>query len=205
MVTVSGRVVDYATNKPLAGVKIVMGTATFTTPADGKYAIQVPKDVPLDAKVTKDGYIVGFMPEESFSGDGDRGDFTLPDLNTYNLAELGQDGYDESLASVTIVVRTLPSCASDDGATLTVTAPSGTKTLYFKGGLPSASTTAVQAGQTPAISVYNVTPGAELQFTLSHPTCTQAPFPVTVGTATFTGKVSTEAGKASSALIVYLQ
>jgi hypothetical protein len=77
--------------------------------------------------------------------------------------------------------------------------------MYFKGGLPSKGATAVVAGQRPAISIYNLTPGGDVSVTLTHPTCKQAPFPTTVGNATFTGKVTLEAGKANSALVMYLQ
>jgi hypothetical protein len=64
---------------------------------------------------------------------------------------------------------------------------------------------AVVAGQTPAVSVYNLTPGVDFVFELKHPTCKQAAFPLTVGTKTITGKVTTEAGNANSVLVMYLQ
>lgn len=204
-VTVTGRVYDYATNKGLAGATVTEVGATTTTDADGKWSLKVPINTPSSTLVFKDGYIRGHMPEEIYSGDYDRGDMPLPDLNTFMLAELAQNGYDESKAAISIVVRTLPSCASDDGATLTVTAPDGTSTVYFKGGLPSASATAVSKGQSPAINVYNIPAGDNLTLTLTHPTCKQVPFPYTEGNATFTGNTVTEAGKSNSALVLFLQ
>lgn len=205
MITETGRVIDFGTRNPVPGVKISEGSATTTTDAKGVWTLQMPVGVPTRVTLSMDGYATAHLPEEIYTADNDRGDVPLPSISTFQLAEDAQTGYDATQASISIVVRTLPSCASATGATLQVNSPSGTSTAYFKGGFPSKSATAVTAGQDPAISLYNIPVGSALDLTLQHPTCTMVPFPVASGSATFTGKVDLEAGNANSALVLFLQ
>ena len=63
-------------------------------------------------------------------------------------------------------------------------------------------------GARPVAVVYNVAVGADLRVAVTHPTCTQAPFPFTYNGKTYTGNVPTKAaepGDYNSALLVMLQ
>jgi hypothetical protein len=151
------------------------------------------------------GYINVHLPEEISEADNDRHDLPLPDLQTFQLGQYAQRGYDLTKASISIAVYALPPCAGTEGTTLKVVSPPGASVEYFQASFPSAAVTATVAGEIPAVSVYNLDPGAEFVFELTHPTCKQVPWPVKVGSLTFTGKVTTEAGNANSVLIMYMQ
>ena len=200
-----GRVVDFGDHHALSGATITIGAATTKTAADGKWSIAVPIGTPARPRITLDGYINVNLPEEISTADNDRKDLPLPDLMTFQLGMYAQPGYDLAKASISIAIDLLPSCASADGATLQVVSPAGAKVEYFLNGFPSTNATAVKQGETPAVTVYNLDPGVDFVFEVTHPTCKQAPFPVTVGAQTLTGKTTTEAGNANSVAVIYMQ
>jgi hypothetical protein len=202
-----GRILDYGSMTPLKGVTVTIGSLSVQTGADGKWAVPIPMGTPVRAKITDTGYIDVHLPELSGTGDVQRADVPIPDLMTFMYGQYAQPGYDTTKASVSVHIDKFSSCASIEGATLTVMTPAaGAKVEYFKGGFPSPMATSVSAAETGGhVSVYNVDPTADIVFQLSHPTCTQAPFPVTDGTQTLTGKVTLEAGNANSVFIMYLK
>jgi hypothetical protein len=83
---------------------------------------------------------------------------------------------------------------------------------YFDAqGYPSATQTSMvdpPVPQRPVADVYDATPGVPITFTLSHPTCHLAPYPITFAGGTFTGQVTTkpaEPGDNNSALNILLE
>jgi hypothetical protein len=200
-----GHIIDYNNMTALAGVTVTAAGLTTTTGADGKWSLAIPAGTPSRPKVTFPGYIDVNLPEEIATGENDRHDLPIPDVMTYQLGQYAQRGYDTTKAAVSVAIHLRSTCASQAGATLTVVSPSGASVEYFKNGFPSQSATSVSAGETAAVTVYNLTPGVDPVFQLSHPTCMQEAFPVTDGTVTFTGKVTLEAGNANSVLVMYLK
>ena len=200
-----GVVVDYSTAKPVAGVTLTDGTQTHTTDATGSFAFAVPAGVPLSLVLTAPMYTKTYLPELSLTGDYDRANIPFPDLQLFHLAQQAFDGYDTSRGIVYIVVTAIGSCASVEGGSLTVVIPTDGKVGYFEKRFPTASRTTFKANETPAAAVYNVPAGTQIRVTMTHPTCTMAPFPVTVGGVTYTGQVPVEAGDANSVANYYLQ
>ncbi len=200
-----GRALDYGTMKPMAGVTITENGGTATTGADGKWSFNVPMGTPMRPKLTLGGYINVHLPEALLNADNDRLDVPMPDLSTFMLGQFAQKGYDVTKASVSVVVYALPPCTSAEGGTLSVVSPAGASVEYFNASFPTTTVSAIVAGQTPAVTVYNLPPGVDFVFQLSHPTCKQLPYPVTVGTRTYTGKVTTEAGDSNSVFVMYMQ
>lgn len=204
MVTDRGVVFSYDTGAPLIGVTVTENGTSTTTDSTGAWSIPLPAGVPGRVTLRANGYVTGYFFEEIFDGDNDRGKIPILSSSTFQLSQAALAGYDATLASISIDTRTLPSCASVDGAVVTVVSPAGTSLTYFRGGLPNRSAMSVNAGERPALSVYNVPLHTDLELAVRHPTCKMAPFPVKVGAATYTGKVDT-AADATSALALYLE
>jgi hypothetical protein len=200
-----GIVLDYSTSKPLAGITITDGAQTFTTDATGAFAFQVPAATPMTLLLTGPNYTKTYLPELSLTADYDRATIPLPDLSITHLAQLALDGYDTSRGIVYLVVAAIGSCATVEGGSVTIVAPADGKVGYFDKRFPSASRTTFKANETPAAAVYNVPAGTQIEITITHPTCTMAPFPVTVAGVTYTGKVTVEAGDVSTVANYYLQ
>ena len=201
-----GTLADYENHQhDLAGATVTEGSVTGTTDSSGKWSLDVPLNTPLGITITLPTYTTTHLPEIEFlGGDNDWGLVAIPDLMTFQLGQEALPGYDPTTGVVYLVVKTLPSCASVAGGTVAVNAPSGVHLMYFKGLLPAASQTSF-LDQTPVAVLYNVPVGAQLDVTVTHPSCTQVAFPATVGTVKFTGNVVVEAGNVNSVLQVYLQ
>ena len=200
-----GRVIDFGTKKALSGATIAANGQTATTGADGKWSLSFPIGTPVRPRISLDGYVVVHLPEEMSDADNDRADLPIPDLMTFQLAQFAQRGYDLTKASISVAVDKMPSCMSTGGATLKVISPPGASVEYFSAGFPTTTASAIVDGEVPAVTVYNLEPGVELVFELSHPTCKQVPYPVKVGSMTITGKVTTEAGNVNSVFVMYMQ
>ncbi|HEX3345859.1 MAG TPA: hypothetical protein VHS09_14845, partial [Polyangiaceae bacterium] len=78
-------------------------------------------------------------------------------------------------------------------------------------GYPSATQTSMidpPVPQRPVADLYDVTPGAAITLTVTHPTCHLAPYPATLGSVTYTGQVTTKAaepGDENSAMNIVLE
>jgi hypothetical protein len=92
-----------------------------------------------------------------------------------------------------------------------VTSPPGAKVMYFDAkGYPSVAVPSFvqpQDPERPVADIYDVPPGSDIAFQVTHPTCKQTSS-ATVPGGTFTGKVTTRAaepGDNNSALVVTLE
>jgi len=222
-VTEHGVVVDYGTilssgqTTPVEGLTVTDGARSTKTDANGTWSLTLPAGATLSPVVSGtakgDPYSTLYLPDAvgDAGGDLDRGDIVMPDTSVFQL-ERQTLSSDPSKALVHVVAQTSGSCKSAAGGTLTVTSPAGAKVTYFDTqGYPSPSQTSFAdlGGQRPVADIYDVAPGAPLKLQVSHPTCHQAPFPVSTGAgATLTGTVTTRAsepGDYNSAIVVVLQ
>jgi hypothetical protein len=198
-----GVMVDYESLFPVKGLTVTDNGQTATTDANGNWSLQ--------PTVTSSTYSRLLFPDSTaVSADIDFSTVVIPDLSTYSLEE-SVLGNDTTKALVHIVVVTQPSCASAVGGTLSVTSPSGARVEYFgTASTPDEQVTsfqAVAAGR-PVAVIFNIDPSATLSFQISHPTCTQVPFPVTYGGRQYPGTVRLspgEPGAVNSALVVVLE
>ena len=83
--------------------------------------------------------------------------------------------------------------------------------MYFAtNGYPSSSQTSfadLPPGR-PVADLFDLAPGAPVTVQITHPTCTQAPYPVAFGGGSLTGTLATEAcepGDENAAMIVVLE
>ncbi len=221
-ITEHGIVYDYGTllsSGTLAavdGLTVTDGTESTTTDSNGNWSLTMPAGAMLSPTVTgtSKGDVYSFLmfPAATAAGPSvDWGNIIIPDQSTFSLEQvtLGSTSTD---AVVHIVANLTGSCTSLAGGTLTVTSPPGTMVNYFDAqGYPSATQTSMvdpPVPQRPVADFYNLTPGAEITFTLSHPTCHLAPYPFTYGGGTFSGQVTTKAaepGDNNSALNILLE
>ncbi len=207
----TGKVVDFDSGKGVKGATVTAKTATdtFTATTDdtGKYTLAVPKNTPYTMSLTADKYLKLNEQEWSLTGDADRGSTKFVSAQTQALLQSLLGGYDNTLAVVSIGFIKLSTCtASLDGMTITLTTPDKAQVKYFSGGFPNGA--AVSEGASPAVLVYNFTPGAEMKFTLAGTTCKLAAFPQTDPTAatiSYTGKVVSEAGQSASFIRFFLE
>jgi hypothetical protein len=220
-VTEHGILLDYGTYLtsaklvPVSGLTVTDGDQSTTSDAQGRWSLTMPAGAVLAPTVTGtskgDAYSTLLLPSATAAGtDVDRGNIIFPDQSTFMIEQQILSS-DTSGAIVQVVAVATGSCTSVAGGTITVTSPAGAKVMYFNDtGTPSSAQTSF-AGLTDGKSVaaiYDVSPGADLQLTVSHPTCKQAPWPATLTGAAFDGKVTTKAaepGDYNSGLVVQLQ
>lgn len=203
-----GTVLDYTSQQPVAGMLVSEGdTLSATTDSTGRYTIAVPVGAPFSRVVTGPKYTRTWFAERSLAADFDQ-TASVPLLSLFQLGTGALPGYDATRGIVYILVQPTGSCASVEGGTITVNAPDDTKQAYFSGLLPSQTQKAfAKPGKplNPVAVVYNVPPGAQLDLTVIHPTCTAVPFPAVVGDVTYTGHVTVEAGNANSVAFYFLK
>lgn len=202
-----GVVKDYGTGKLLAGITLQAGTAKTTTDAKGEYTLTVPRNTPLQLVLTGPEYVRTILGEVSIDTRIER-IIPIPDLSLFHVGQSALAGYEAGKGIVYILVRTTGSCANADGGTITVTAPADAKLEYFASKLPDPDLKAIKGSgdpDAPVAAAYNLAAGAVVQFKVDHPTCKQAPFPVTVDGVTYHGKVAVETGDANSVIHSYLQ
>jgi hypothetical protein len=221
-VTEHGVVYDYGTLLATGNLVTVEGLTitdnglTATTDVNGNWSLTVPLSSTMQPIVTGtskgDPYSYLMLPAATAAGtDLDWGNIITPDVSTFQLERVTL-GSDDTQAVMHAVVLTTGSCTSVAGGTLTVTSPPGAKVNYFdQQGYPRAGQSAFidpPVSRRPVADIYDVAPGTNITFQISHPTCHQAPFPVTNGGATLTGQVVTKAaepGDNNSALVVVLE
>jgi len=221
-VTEHGIVYDYGTLlytgdlTTVEGLTVTDGDQTTTTDANGNWSLTLPLGATLAPAVTGtskgDPYSYLIFPTATAAGtDLDWGNIIIPDVSTFQLERVTL-GSTDSDAVVHIVAITSGACTTLAGATLTVTSPPGAKVNYFDlQGYPSAMQASMidpPVPQRPVADIYNAAPGTQLTFTVTHPTCHLAPYPVTNNGGTFDGQVTTKAaepGDNNSALNIILE
>jgi hypothetical protein len=207
-----GKVVDYFSATPLAGFTVSDGASSTTADANGEWVLPAPSGANLAPVVTGPDYTRLYLPEGTATGvDVNRGVIPIPSTQSFALAQSLLSN-DPAQAVVYLTLIPTGACTSIAGGTVTVTSPAGTSVRYFTTqGLPTSTSSFVDvdsAKNRPAAVIYNVTPGAELQLTVNHPTCTVAPSNTPLAGLTLTGKVTTvaaEPGDNNSSLVLVLQ
>jgi hypothetical protein len=204
-----GRLVDYFSNMPLAGLTVTDGTNSVTTGADGTFVLPAPMGATLSPVASGPMFASLYLPEATADGvDVDRRDVPMATLDNFTL-EQSILANDTSMALVHILIRKSGACTSLAGGTITVSSPAGTKIAYFStSGLPAAQVMYDVVAPKPNAVVYNVAAGASLDVQIDVPGCTQVPFGGSKDGMVLTGKVptlATEPGDNASALIFDLQ
>ena len=124
-----GTVVDYFTDKPVAGLTVVDGDNTTTTDANGNW--ELPTTGPLAPAVSGPTYSTLYLPEATpGSVEVENGAIPIPSVEAIGLEQqlLGSDST-KALVQVTVVQE--PTCASIAGGTITVVSPADAKVAYF--------------------------------------------------------------------------
>lgn len=198
-----GTLLSTGTLATVEGLTVTDGDQTTTTDAMGNWSLSLPLGATLAPVVTGtskgDPYSNLILPTATAAGtDLDWGNIITPDVSTFQLERVTL-GSDDTQAVVHVVAVTSGACTSLDGGTLTVTSPPGAKVNYFDAqGYPAAAQTSMvdpPVPQRPVADIYDAAPGAQITFTVTHPTCHLAPYPVTVNGATFKGQVTTKAAE----------
>jgi hypothetical protein len=201
-----GVVLDYITRKPLADITLSEGGITAKTDATGAYSMTLPADTPVELVLTGGEYTKTFIAEVSLAADYSR-IVPIPQLALYHVGVNSFDGYDATRGVVYIVARATGSCTDVSGGSITLKSPADAKVAYFTDKLPDMDRKTFKwvDDDTPVAAVYNVPAGQQVDIQIDHPTCKHMPFPATVKGATYTGRVTVEAGDANSVLIHHLQ
>jgi hypothetical protein len=216
-----GTIIDFGSNKPIAGATVTANDATATTDAKGNYQLPVHQGEAFEMSVSAPGY-AGLMEQQTaLADDYDRGKTTIVPMNLATLLKNTFDGYDATLGILSVGVLTTASCASAEGAKITVSGQEGAQLKYFVSGLPAGDRETVKAGEFPSAVIYNLTPNVPVSISITHPTCKQAAFPFTItsdtvvldpkaGTPlpagiTFMSMVVTEPGDVTSYQRLFLQ
>jgi hypothetical protein len=204
-VTQTGRVLDFATKQPVAGATISAGGQTAITDATGAYSFKVRSGLPFTMSVTGSNRASMFFQERSLDADVDDGSVLSVDEPTANLLRGALDGYDRSLGSISTKVIVTGACASNEGATVSVSPAGAAKIVYFRNGLPSASQTSIATNELPSAVIYNLQPGVPVTLSVLHPSCKQIPFPVKQGNVEYTGALRVEAGDVTTYASLFVQ
>jgi hypothetical protein len=221
-VTEHGLVYDYGTFLTsgtlvaVPGLTVTDGDETATTDATGNWSITLPLSATLHPVVTGtskgDPYSNLMLPTATAAAsDVDWGNIIFPDVSTFQLERVTL-GSDDAQAVVHVVTDLSGACTSVAGGVLTVTSPPGAKVNYFDStGYPSATATSMvdpPVPGRPVADIFDLTPGADITLSVTHPTCHLAAYPVTVTGASLTGQVTTKAaepGDNNSAMNIVLE
>jgi hypothetical protein len=204
-----GRLIDYFSNMPLAGLTVTDGANSVTTGADGTFVLPAPLGATLSPVASGPMFASLYLAEATADGvDVNRGDVPMASDANFML-EQSILGNDTSMALVHIAIRRSGACTSLAGGTITVSSPADTKLAYFStSGLPASQTMFDVVAPKPNAVVYNVPAGATLDVKIDVPGCTQVPFGGSRDGMVLTGKVptlATEPGFNTAALIFDLQ
>ena len=204
--TDKGVVLDYISRKPLADITLSEGGLTTKTDATGAYSLTVPADTPMELVLSGGEYTKTYIAEVALAADYPRM-VPIPQLALYHVGVNSFDGYDSTRGVVYIVARATGSCTDVSGGSITLKSPADAKVSYFTDKLPDMDRKTFKwvDDDTPVAAVYNVPAGQQVDIQIDHPTCKHMPFPATVKGATYTGRVTVEAGDANSVLIHHLQ
>jgi hypothetical protein len=204
-----GKTVDYFSAMPLAGLTVTDGTASTTTDENGEWQLPVPtgQSAPV---ISGNGYVPLHLAYATAGADDmDRGTIVMATSQDF-MTEQSLLSFDTTLAVVHVAIVMTGACTSLQGGSLSVDSPSGASVTYFdKSGLPIGSKLVDVAATKPSALLYNVTPGASLNLSLTHPTCTLAPAgSVTVSGVIFDGQAPTlaaEPGDNTSVIVLVAQ
>ena len=206
LVTQSGTVVDFQSQQPIVGATVAAAGETATTDATGTYSFTVQAGVPYTVTASAPGYGTMVQEERSIEADEADGKMNLVSTAQSSLLAEALDGYDANLGVLSVGLFPTGSCASADGATISVSPPGAARVTYWMNGAPSPSQTSVHFDTFPAAIVYNVQPGVPLTLTVTSPTCTQVPFPTVQGPIRYTGRgIEAQADGASTYVALFLQ
>ena len=204
-VVLSGAIRNFSTMAAISGVMVSGAGQTTTSDAAGLFALSVTQDIPLMISLTAPTYARVFSQALSLSSSFDIGALVMITTATNLALQKALTGYDPSRGAIVVQALLTPGglCTSEGGAIISTT-PAGIVT-YFSGGAPNATIMSVVANETPSAIVYNLPPGIPITLTVTHPRCSQLPYPVTLGAITFTGEMQVEAGDALTASRVFLR
>jgi hypothetical protein len=203
-----GTVVDYFTDKPVAGLTVVDGDNTTTTDANGNW--ELPTTGPLAPIVSGPTYSTLYLPEATpGSVEVENGAIPIPSVEAIGL-EQQLLASDSTKAMVQVTVVQEPTCASIAGGTITVVSPADAKVAYFTSQkLPTANSFIDGiTGHRPVAVIYDFEPGVPLEVEVHTPNCTQAPPNTSYAHSSLTGKVTTapvEPGDYNSSLVFIVE
>lgn len=200
--TFHGTLVDFQNAAAIANGTVSGSGHTALSNVNGVFDLTVAANTAFTATATAAAYTKLIGQELSISDYDDFGFLPMISTSTSSLLQGVLSGYDPSKGVIIVLAVATGGCASEGGATLSVS-PSGIVN-YFSGGTPS-SGTSITAGETPSAVIYNVPPGVALTLSVASPSCTQAAYPFTQGVLTYTGAMKVEAGNAVTAARVFLQ
>ena len=180
----SGQVIQLgstSTGVPGATIALATNTSKASGDAKGKYTLGVPKDTPFSLVFSAPDYTTVREQEWKLSGDFDRKTTSLPDSQTTaQLLNGGLKNLDQTKGVLSVGLFLIGGCTDLGGATIALDPPGNSLVTYFSGGLPQGSATATVSGQdTPSAIMYNLEPGDSFKIVVTHPSCTQVPFPYT--------------------------
>lgn len=198
-----GKLINFQGGAAIVGGTVSGSGNTATSDATGQFDLPVSPGVPFTATATAAAYAKLIGQEIQISTSYDFGFLPMLSTGTFSLLSAQLPGYNSGQGALIVLVVRSGACASEGGSRLSVS-PGGT-VVYFSGGFPSTTTTSVVAGQAPSAVIYNINPGVALTLSVTSPTCTQAPYPITQGALTYTGAMKVEAGTAVSAAKIFLQ
>ncbi len=201
--TFHGKLVDFQSAAAIAGGTVSGAGHTAMSDVNGVFDLSVGRNVAFTATGTAAGYVKLIGQELSISDYDDFGFLPMISTSTSSLLQGVLSGYDPSKGVIIVLAVATGTCASESGATLSVS-PGGSTVNYFSGGGPSMNTS-ISAGEAPSAVIYNVPPGVALTLSVNSPSCTQAAYPFTQGVLTYTGAMKVEAGNAVTAARVFLQ
>ncbi len=200
-----GVIIDFDTNKVLAGATIAAGDQSTTSDEKGAYSLKVHKSVPFSMVVTAPNYIKVLEQSTVLDADYDRGKTTIVPRDLGTLLHNTLQGYDATLGVLSVAVLPTGSCASEQGTKVTVSPEGSAKVKYMLNKFPSNTVEEVQKGEFPSAVIYNLQPGVPITVTLHNEACKQVAFPFAHDGITYEATVSTEAGDVTSFQRLFLQ
>ena len=199
--TQTGQIVDLTSpTTGIGGATIDFGNGISTTSgSDGKYSLQIAQNTPFMMTVKADNYTELQEQEWFLTGDYNAKTTSLVSAALNSIVSGGLPGYDSSKVALGLGVYyndgvnyTQGGCKDNAGATIAITPSTAGKLVYFSSShSPIGAATSVQSGAiNPSALLYNMDPSAPLPtITVTPPAnCTVAPYPLQVGTVTYTGK-----------------
>lgn len=202
LVTQKGTIIELGTTSTgVEGATVDFGGGhSGTSAAKGAYSVQVPAKEPFSMLISAPDHTTIGEQEWFITGDFDRKTTSLPDKSTTQQLLQALNGIDPDKGVLSVGLFRTGACTDIGGATIALDPPGASKITYFKNQFPVSQLTTTQTGEnTPSAVIYNLEPGDTFNVKVTHPTCTQAPFPFTptgdvddIGdnsTITYTGKV----------------
>lgn len=192
---VTGRIVQAQSTTPLGDATVTIDGQVTKTAADGTYALTFGRNKPVNMNVTAADHFA--LVEQEFSiGQAEfaRGDTQLLSKTLASLLAGLLPNRDPAKGLVAVRVIALPGCTSEEGATLSLDPPAGSKVSYAASGLPDDTRTSVKKGESLSAIFYNVDVGTKVTVKVSSPTCQATAYPVDYQGVTFTGAPVVAAG-----------